>query len=137
MISKMPKCPVAHCFTDKVFAYHDSDFDNWLPKTLPVSEETKVVGYELTKLTTEADMAKVGGMFINLLQIEDLILRTEKGEKTGLVTDGYANIFFLQVGVSVFSVLAFRYSVGWRVDCYPFDARRGWRAGSRFFSSAT
>ena len=60
-IPKMPRCIAARCFTDKkVFAYSNNDFDNLLPKTLPVSGETKVVGYELTKLTTEADIAKVG-----------------------------------------------------------------------------
>ena len=137
-IPKMPKCIVGQCFTDKsVFAYRDSDLDNLLPTTLKESGETKVSGYELTKVTTEADLAKVGGKFTNLLQIEDLILRTEKGENTGLITNGYANIFFLGVGNSVFAVDAYRDSGGWYIYCDRFRARDAWSAGRGFFSPAT
>ena len=132
-----PECVVAKCFTNKnIFAYRDSNFDNqeWLPKTLLASSATKVTGYELTDTTTEAEMAKIGRKFTNLLQIEDLILRTEKGENTGLITNGCANIFFLQVVASVFMVLAYRNDDRWNVNLNRFNARNEWNAENRFFS---
>ena len=140
IIPAKPECTVAHCFTDKkVFAYCDSDFNNrdWLPKTLPASGKVTVSGYELTRTTTEGELSKVGGTFTNPLQIEDLILRTERGEKTGLITNGYANLFLLVVGASVFAVDARRYSDGWHVRCYRFFARYEWHGVYRFFSPAT
>ncbi|OHA19340.1 MAG: hypothetical protein A3C08_01540 [Candidatus Taylorbacteria bacterium RIFCSPHIGHO2_02_FULL_47_18] len=138
IVSAQPRCIVAKCFTDKsVFAYRDYNFNSWLPKTLPVSVEIGVSGYELTDTTTEAEMAKVGKKFTNLSQIENLILRTEKGENHGLVTNGYANIFFLQVGASVFMVHAYRYDDRWSLCLYRFSARNAWYAESRFFSPAT
>ncbi len=131
-------CLVAQCFTDKnVFAYRDGNFDELLSKTLPASAETKVSGHELTKITTEADLAKAGGKFTNLLQIENFILRTEKGKGTGLLAKGYANLFFLQVGASVFTVNALRGSGGWGVHCFRFFAGLEWAAERRFFSPAT
>ena len=137
-IPAQPECVVAQCFTDQsVFAYRDSNFDTLLPETLPTSAETKVVGYELTKLLTEADLEKAGGKFTNLSQIENLILRTKKGENTGLITNGGANIFFLEVGNSVFVVGTRRRSGGWDVGCYRFHAGLEWDAGGRFFSPAT
>lgn len=135
-IPAQPECTVANCFTDKkVFACRDGDFDNLLPVTLPASKGVKVAGVELTKTTTEADLIKIGKPLTNPLQIEDLILRTEKGEKTGLITNGYANIFFLQVGSSVFAVCAYRYADGWHVHLYHFYAGHEWYAEHRFFSS--
>ena len=134
-ITVQPKCVVASVFTDtSIFAWRDSDFDNLLPKTLPASIEVKVSGVELTKTTTEAELIKNSKPFTNPLQIEALILRTEKGEKTGLVTNDYANIFFLKTGDSVFSVRARRHGHEWAVHLDHFDAGRGWRAERRFFS---
>ncbi|KKU58673.1 MAG: hypothetical protein UX81_C0018G0015 [Parcubacteria group bacterium GW2011_GWA2_47_12] len=140
IVPAQPKCIVAQCFTDKsVFAYRDSNFDSpqWLPKTLPASCEVAVAVYELTETTEEADMEKVGGRFTNLLQIENLILRTEKGENTGFTINGYTNIFFLQVDASVFAVRADRRVGWWYVGLYRFCARHEWYAEDRFFSHAT
>lgn len=136
-VPQQPECKTKDCFMGKVFEYRDSDFDNWLPATLPASAEVLVNGYEFTKVTTEAELIKVGKPFTNLKQIEDRILRTEKGENTDLITNGYSNIFFLQVGSSVFAVGAVRYSRGWHMFLRRFDARNEWRAGGRFFSPAT
>ncbi len=133
-----PACTVAKCFTDtSVFAYRDSDLDNWLPHTLPASKKTSVSVAELVKTTTEAELIKVGKPFTNLLQIEDLILRTEKDEKTGLLTNGYASIFFLKVDNSVFTVYAHRRVDGWPVRLRRFLVDREWAAELRFFSPAT
>lgn len=133
-----PECKTAECFTgDKVFVYRNADFDNWLPATLPATAEVAVNGYKFTKVTTEAEMMKVGKPFTNLTQIENLILRTEKGEETGLITNGCANLFFLKVDATVFTVFASRGSVGWSVCLLRFFARNEWSAESRFFSPAT
>lgn len=130
-----PECKVAACFTNKkVFVYRDADFDNWLPAILPASIEVLVSGHELIKVTDEAELIKVGKPFTNLTQIENLILRTEKGEETGLITNGYANLFFLQVDSSVFAMSARRRDGGWRVGLDRFRAWRGWRGENRFFS---
>lgn len=137
-VPAQPECKVANCFTDTaVFAYRDSDFDNWLPATLPASAEVAVNGYELTKTTTEETLSKVGRPFTNLTQIEDLIRRTKRGENTGLITDGCANIFFLQVGKSVSVVLASRCSDGWHVRYFRFCPMAEWSAGLRCFALAT
>jgi hypothetical protein len=137
-ISAQPECKVSECLTDKsVFAYRDPEFDKLLLQTLPASKEVKVSGYELARVTTEAELATVGRKFTNLRQIEDLILRTEKGEKTGILTNRYANIFFLEVGGSVFTVDAHRRYDGWYVFCLCFRASFGWLDGRRFFSPAT
>jgi len=134
-LPSQPICTVASVFTNKsISVWRDPDFDNLLPATLPASEGTSVSGYELTKTTTEAELIKNGKPFTNLLQIEDLILRTEKGEKTGLITNGCANIFFLEVGGSVFVVSAHRYVDEWYVRLHHFYAGREWYAEVRFFS---
>ncbi|TSC84597.1 MAG: hypothetical protein G01um101417_128 [Parcubacteria group bacterium Gr01-1014_17] len=136
-ISAQPQCVVADCFTDKkIFVWRDNDFDSLLPQTLPASKKITVSGFELTEFTTEETFIKIGKPFTNLLQIEDFILRTE-GEKTGLRKDGYASIFFLQVGSSVFAVSADRLGDGWRVLLYHFAAGDEWPAEDRFFSLAT
>ena len=137
-IPRMPKCVVANCFTSKpIFAHRDPDFDTFLPKKLATSRSVKVMGYKLTKVITEAEMERVGGKFTNLLQIEDLIFRTERGEKTNLATDGNTSIFLLKVGISVFTVRAYRSSVGWGVYCIRFRPEFGWYDEHRFFSLTT
>ena len=137
-VPKQSQCTAANCFADKsIFVYRDPNFDSLLPQTMPASQEVKVSGVELTKTTTEAELAKIGNHFTNLSQIENLILRTKNAENTGLITNGYANIFFLQVGVSVFTVLARRLHDGWYVYLCCFRAGNECHAGHRFFSSAT
>lgn len=136
-IKPQKEIAVSRCFRDKIFYWRDSDFDNWLPTTLPASEKVEVSEHRLIQTTMEGELIKMGKPFTNLSQIEDLIIRTEKGENTGLVTNGRANIFFLKVGSSVFTVCAYRDGGRWRVDLDHFDAGSEWLAGSRFFSLAT
>lgn len=137
-VPAQPECAIVDCFTNReVFVHRDPDFDNLLPATLPASGQISVNGYELTEVTAEAELATVGKPFTNLTQIDDLILRTESGENTGLITNAYANLFFLQVDASVFTVYAYRGSDGWSVYCYRFNPRGGRDAGFRFFSPET
>lgn len=137
-VPRQPKCTVADCFADKkIFECRDTDFDNLLPTTLPASKAASVSGYELTKYTKEKTLLKVGKGFTNLKQMEDLILRTENGENTGLVTNGNANLFFLKIGATVFTVRAYRYSDGWGVLLDRFSAGYEWDAEFRFFSPTT
>jgi|GEM_PF-5960688 len=141
VIPKQPKCRVVDCFTDQsVFVFRNADFDNLLPQTLSASGKVSVVGYELTRFITEAKLAQVeGGRFTNLRQIEDLILRTERGESTGLLTtNNYTNIFFMEVGTFVLTVRAHRRNSGvWDAYPYPFSPWMKLHGGHRFFSIAT
>jgi len=134
-IPAQKKCVVARCFTNKnVFCKRDSDFDSLLPKTLTASGEVKAMAYNLTETIREAELVKIGKHFTNLSQIKDLILRTERGENTGLSKQVDSNVFFLEVGGSVFTVEAYRVYNGWWMNCFRFDRRRAWYAWSFLFS---
>lgn len=137
-IPEQSECSVIDCFTHKkVSAYWSAVFYNLLLATMPASEKVSVRGYKLTKLTTEAELAKCSTLFTNLKQIENLILRTEKGENTGLDTNRGTNIFFLEVGKLVFTVNADRFFDGWSVNLHRFGPGSAWNGGSRCFAPAT
>lgn len=138
VIPAMGECIVARCFVNKgdvkTFAWRDPDFDVLLPERIGPVGKITVRGSELLETLTEAELLASVRTLQSPLQIEDLILRTEAGEDTGLRTDGYANLFFLELVNSVFTVYAYRLADGWSVHVYPFHPGCQWNAGPRVFS---
>ena len=104
------------CLTGSRYAFHDPDFRNWLPK-----EQAAAGGCVITALspsqcwvfmsvvnfvlgtgvdTGTAELGKLlvkGGHLMTLVQAEEMVERTEKGEDTGLRTDVYGNFFFTKI----------------------------------------
>lgn len=140
------------CFTNKkIFGYRDSDLDNWLPKNQPDETEGKFSAQQLTqnstfKQTTESFLGVSGdidflaktlkdlGHITTLPVIESLIERQEAGEDVGLLTNGWANFFFVEDkdgNVSV--VYAYRDGRQWYVIVYRLGDDDVWIDGSRFF----
>lgn len=143
------------CFSDEARYYFRSNaLDTTLPENQEEGGKKEFSVCELKKPSTfidivksvlkrneatpdelQAELIKLGHI-VTLPQIEDAIERTEKGEKTGLLTNGYGNFFFVlnnQGGVSV--VVVGRDARRWHVYLSGFGNGRGWRAGRRFFFS--
>ncbi|QQG42610.1 MAG: hypothetical protein HYW15_00055 [Candidatus Giovannonibacteria bacterium] len=151
-ISEAPAVKTVDCFKigDGVFAYRDSDFDRWLPETVPAVGAGTASTLELAKEPTFQEMtaANLGapcnsvnelkraliekGRCWSPKQIDELIRNCEKGKNPlKLRTDGYASIFFIEVGGNVFAVFAFRHSDGWRVGILEFAHADRWNVENR------
>ncbi len=137
----------AKCFTDDWY-YRSDDFDRWLGKSQPDADSCTVSACAMGKdwLFVEAaralpgvgqtsDIAVLGrsliacGYTVTLPQIEDLKVRTERGEDTGMRTDGYGNFFFVETGdpenpVSVGYVC--RVDRGWVADVFRLGRDDRW-----------
>ena len=145
----------ADCFTNtKRYYYRDSDLDRWLPKNQRAGVEGSVTAYQLEKELTFKEIAQAflgideanlddiakaliaGGHTVVLTQIETLIERTEAGEKTELLTNGYGNFFFVEDNKGRVSVVRVRrYDVRqWCVGVGGLDDVDRWRVVHRFFS---
>jgi len=105
------------CFTGQPWSYRDGDFDNWLQKDQP-NADTGVIStlaVSRTWLFAEAaralpgveqtvDIAALGrsliacGYTMTLVQAEEMVETTERGEKTGMRTNRYGNFFFVETG---------------------------------------
>ncbi len=139
------------CFTGSRWAYRDSDFDNWFPanqpmadpcvvSTLAVREDWLFVEAAAAVLGSGAgtDVALLGKLLIErshtmtLAQAEEMVEKTERGEKTAMRTDGYGNFFFVETGdpenpVSVGYVS--RRDRDWRAHVFRLDGVDRWSAG--------
>ena len=105
------------CFTGSRYAYRDGDFDNWIPANQPNADACVITTLAPSKGWTfaEAAVAVLGigastdvvllgnlliqhGHTMTLAQAEEMVEKTERDEKTGMRTDGYANFFFVETG---------------------------------------
>jgi len=139
------------CFTDGWY-YRDADFDNWLPASQPDASECVITTLALTRNWTfiEAAQAILGvdttdvvvlgnaliksGHPITLAQAEAMKKATERGDNTGMRTDGWGNFFFVETGdlknpVSVGRVD--RDDRGWLALVYRLGSGSRWYAGFR------
>src|SRR3989344_3360904 len=143
----------ADCFTDRGRYYHrDGDLDKFLPKVQREQPESNFTPCRLTEAATFKQMAenalgvsvdiktlskllKGRGHTTTLPAIEALIERQENGEDIGLLTNGWANFFFVdnEDGESVSVVSVRRSDRRWDVRQYSFGRACGWAAVSRFF----
>ena len=105
------------CFTDRRYAYRDSDFDDWLPVDQSNADACAIAtlapAWNWTFAEVAAKVLGVGagtsiqmlgkalienGHTMNLAQAEEMVEKTERGDKTGMHTDEYANFFFVETG---------------------------------------
>ncbi|MFZ1074863.1 MAG: hypothetical protein WAN50_00605 [Minisyncoccia bacterium] len=108
----------AKCFTaSSRYYYRDGDFDRWLPASQPKADACTIstLGFEKDWTFVEAAAKVLGigagsstkligqalienGHTVTLAQIEEMVEATERGEKTGMQTNGYWNFFFVETG---------------------------------------
>lgn len=142
------------CFTNTSrYYYRDGDFDRWLPGNQPKAEASAIstLGFEKDWTFVEAAAKILGigagsstkligqalienGHTVTLAQIEEMVEATERGEKTGMQTNGYWNFFFVETGnandpVSVAHVR--RDDSGWRARVLRLGHGGRWFADSR------
>lgn len=148
-IPEAPAVKIADCFKvgDGVYAYRDQDFDRRLPKEVPAVGAGMASMFEITEELTFQGMVRMHiGVFPDELekalikqgkcwspkQIDELIRRCEKGANPlKLLTNGYPNIFFIEVNGSVFAVHADRPSGGWHVHIHGFVNAHRWHVEYR------
>ncbi len=153
IIPAKPAMLVANCFTGKHIAWRDDDLDKWLAKTVPAKGEGKVSYFQLPRNMQNRELAaevvgksgteeelkkflKEQGKTYHLAQVDDLLIRTDRGEETGLLTNGWANLFFIEdENGAVFVLGARRHDGGWNVRVGDFAYGGWWFAGFRCFSS--
>ncbi|MCX6739374.1 MAG: hypothetical protein NT098_05010, partial [Candidatus Parcubacteria bacterium] len=66
--------------------------------------------------------------------IADIISRQPKGESGTLLNNGYANLFYVQAGASVFVVYVCWSGFEWCVSAWLLDEDGQWSGGGRVFS---
>ena len=107
--------PTKRCFAGSHWRYRDSDFDSWLPANQPNADECVIatlapandwtfaeVAATILGIGAGTDVALLGkalienGYTMTLAQAEEMVEKTERGEKTGMLTDGYGNFFFVK-----------------------------------------
>lgn len=150
-IPATPAVKIVDCFKvgDGVYAYRDSDFDRLLPKEIPAVSAGNASTFKFAKELNFQEMAEahlgitgshdelkgalIGqGKCFSPKQIDELIRLCGKGDNPlKLRTDGWLNLFPMQVGDDVFAVYAFRYSGGWDVYLRGFASADRWSARSR------
>lgn len=144
----------AACFPKSRYIHRDGDFDNRLPATQPKADTCTISTLAFTKDWTFAEAAaKVlgigAGTSIKLLgkalienghtmkslaQAEIMVEKTERGDETGMRTDGYANFFFAETGNEDNPVSVGYVSRGgrdWSADVSSLGSGRRWSTGSR------
>ena len=142
------------CFKGDRYYFCDNDLDSLLPKVQSTGKAGQFTANQLEKELNFKEVAQAilgvdeaplndlakgiieKGHTVVLPQIESLIERTDAGEATGLLTNGYGNFFFVQNsegGVSV--VYVFRHDGRlWCVYVYHFGCDGRWYVEFRFFS---
>lgn len=110
--------PTKKCFTGSRWAYRDGDLDNWLPTGQPDAPACSVTTFAPSREWTFAEAAEKivglripgasakllghelinGGHTMTLAQAEAMVEATERGEKTGMRTDGWGNFIFVETG---------------------------------------
>ena len=110
--------PTKKCFVvGKRYYHRDRDFDNWLQANQPNADPCAIATLAPAKdwMFVEAAATVLGigagtdtvllgkalienGHTMTLAQAEEMVEKTERDEKTGMLTDGYANFFFVETG---------------------------------------
>ena len=106
------------CLTGPRWDYREGGFDNWFPVNQPKADASEIstIGFKRGWTFAEA-VEKVlglaipgasikllgqkliaGGHTMTLVQLEDMVEATERGENTGMRTNGYASLCFVETG---------------------------------------
>jgi len=140
---------------DKRYYYRDSDLDTLLPAVQEERGETSISSLRLHQPATfkqvveevlkeEGDIEKLAKLLkerrhtTTLTQTEELVERQESGEDVGLVTNSYANFFFVEDKEGCVSVVVVYRDPDrgrWDVGVYRLDRGNRWGADDRFFFS--
>lgn len=142
------------CFTGSRYSYCDNDINNWLPADQPNSGDCVITTLAFSRSwifveaaqavlgdTTMTDIIALGnelirrGHTLTLSQDEEMVEKTEAGEKTEMRVDGYGNFSFVETGdpknpVSVGSV--YRVGRAWRAFVARLGSGGRWYADYRF-----
>lgn len=142
------------CFTGSRYAYRDDDFDNWLPANQPNAQACVISTLEFSKeftfreavasildISASTDIKSLDrfliehGYTMTLPQAEEMVEKTEYGERTEVCTDVYANFFFVETGdeknrVSVGDV--HRIGRAWGAHIDRLNDNNRWIADYRF-----
>ncbi len=141
------------CFTSKLWYYRDRDFDNWLPidqSNIDAGNVTVLTpmkswtfaeaAVSILNVSPDTPIATLGKLLIErghtmtLTQVEAMVEATERGEKTGMVTNGYGNFFFVEnadSSVSVAGVDRGDDDRPWHAGVYGLAFSGRWRAVGR------
>ena len=141
------------CFIGDRWCHRDKNFDNLLgetqPSTGPCTIATLVFSQEWTFVETAATILGIGvdtdakllgqllikrGHTITLPQSEEMMEKTNRGEKTDMCTDGYGNFFFVETGNQENPVSLGRVygeERAWFADIGMISHDRRWFAASR------
>ncbi len=143
--------PTKQCFTGKLWYYRNDDFDNRLPADQPWAGAGTITVLTPMKDWTFAEAAvsilnvssgtlsdTLGALLkerhhtMTLAQAEALVEASERGEVTGLRTDGYANFFFVEnEDGSVSVAFVDRDGRQWRARVRGLARGGRWYAGHR------
>ena len=104
----------------------------------PISEQMLRYGNLTTSSVDGLIIEELGGEAkaeTTLSELYDLLKKQAKGEAGDLLTNGYANIFYIKDTSSVLrAVFVFSRGDGWLVYAFSVGGSAGWRAGRRVFS---
>lgn len=141
------------CFPRPRYVYRDADFDNWLSADQPDANACVITTLGLSRdwMFAEAAAKVLGigagsnvillgialienGHTMTLAQAEEMVEATERGEETGMRTDGWGNFFFVETGdpkepVSVGCV--YRGERDWGASVYRLGYGHRWYAARR------
>jgi hypothetical protein len=145
------------CCTGKLWHYRDGDFDNCLPANQSGADAGTITVLTPTKNWTFAEAAisvlnvspdtpvdvlgkllKERGHTMTLAQAESMTEATERGDKTGMVTNGWGNFFFVENKDGGISVVSVRRRDGIRLWCAGvggLEYSYCWRADLRIMVS--
>jgi hypothetical protein len=155
--SAMSRMRTADCFKTGIMLPND-ELCKWFAEYVPTINSGSLVPWELMQtmcayelaealleITTDSadklqKLIKLEGHAFHPDQVADLIRRTETGEKTGLLTNGQANLLFMIDADGIVVMLCIYYEkglsdIGRVLRVHPFYYDREWdNMGNRFFS---
>lgn len=120
--------------------YHGDNFKQWFGgKVEEPQTETTLCSHRLKKWSRDpAIIAELGGeekAETTLFTIGSLLSQQAKGESGSLLTNGYANIFYVRDVEGVLRAILVRwYGGGWYLGAHAVESPGGWNDGSRVFS---
>jgi len=121
----------------KIF-YLNENFQAWFTGKIETPAVKTTLRYaELVEESLDAPiLAELGDKAETTLdQVYALMERQPNGEEGILLTNGWANVFYIRdVNGALRAVSVFWHGDGWDVDAYSVGHPFGWRAGRRVFS---
>jgi hypothetical protein len=148
-------CNTTDCFTDSSLFYLDRNFIHWSTKRFPTTEggQTKVLklardGMKFKHmaqavlndtsddLTIHSKKLIEAGKTYNPKQVEDLILRSHKGNKSvSLLDNGFSNLFFIHDDKgNVFVLDVHLDGNSWDINIFKLDSDGyEWNVGTHLF----